>query len=70
MAVSREKKLEVVRRRERTAELYIQGRTQCEIAETLGVSQPTVCQDLQAIQKAWRELLVADTESTPAQAGA
>src|SRR5215510_13841168 len=60
MAVKRQKKVDIQRRRQQIAELFIQGRTQCEIAEALNVSQPTVSLDLKAIQKSWRESAIFD----------
>jgi DNA-binding transcriptional ArsR family regulator len=60
MPVPRGKKVDVLRRREEVAERYIRGQTQCEIAEALGVSQPTISYDLKAIQKAWRESAIFD----------
>lgn len=35
--------------------LYLQGKTQWEIKEIIGVSQGTVSNDLRALQKAWME---------------
>jgi hypothetical protein len=55
MPVTRAKKVDVLRRREHVADLYIQGHTQVAIAEKLGVKQPTISQDLTAIRKLWRE---------------
>ena len=54
------KKTDIARRREQVAELYVRGSTQCEIAAALGVSQPTVCFDLKAIQKHWKESAIFD----------
>jgi hypothetical protein len=48
------------RRRETVADLYIQGWTQAQIANHLSVSQPTVCADLKAVQKQWRESSIRD----------
>jgi hypothetical protein len=58
MPVKRAKKVDIVRRRDRVANLYVQGFTQCAIAEQLGVHQPTVCDDLKKIQRQWRESTV------------
>jgi hypothetical protein len=55
MPVTRAKKVDVLRRREHVADLYIQGHTQVAIAEKLGVKQPTISVDLTAIRKQWRE---------------
>lgn len=39
----------------RTGELYIQGKTQIQIAEIIGVSQGTISNDLKELQKRWKE---------------
>ncbi len=41
-----------------TAELYLAGRNQYEIAEIIGVSQGTISNDLKAIRVMWRERAV------------
>ena len=41
-----------------TAELYLAGRNQYEIAEVIGVSQGTISNDLKAIRAMWRERAV------------
>jgi DNA-binding NarL/FixJ family response regulator len=51
----------VLRRRLRVAELATQGRTQVEIADELGVSQPTISADLNEIRAQWREAAEAKT---------
>jgi transcriptional regulator with XRE-family HTH domain len=38
----------------------LQGKTQYEIAERLGVSQPTICRDLRAIRKLWIKESIKD----------
>jgi hypothetical protein len=58
MPVSRSKKLDVLRRREMVADLYVRGFTQTAIAEQVGVGQPRVCDDLKQIRKLWRESTV------------
>ena len=60
MPVSRVMKIALNQRREKVANLYIQGWTQAAIAEELQISQPTVCTDLRRIQEAWRESMVRD----------
>jgi hypothetical protein len=55
MPVTQAKRHEVLLRRNRVADLYIQGRTQVAIGEQLGIPQPTVSTDLTAIRKLWRE---------------
>jgi predicted transcriptional regulator len=51
----------VLQRRLRVAELAAQGRTQLEIALELGVSQPTICADLDEIHAQWRQAAGAET---------
>ena len=60
MPVARIKKVELNKRRERVADLYLHGKTQIEISEIVGVKQPTISQDLKKIQKQWRESAVRD----------
>jgi hypothetical protein len=42
-------------RRERVAGMYIEGKTQHQIAEVVGVSQMTISNDLKAIRETWKE---------------
>jgi hypothetical protein len=44
-------------------ELYLQGCTQSAIAEKLGIKQPTVCDDLARIRKAWEESQIRDYDA-------
>lgn len=46
-------------RRERVGQLHLQGKSQREIAEELGVSQPTVHRDLEVLSVQWQERAVA-----------
>lgn len=57
------KRTDIARRRAQVAELYVQGWTQAAIAEHLSVAQPTVCTDLQRIQKEWRDSRVRDFDA-------
>lgn len=50
----------VAERRVHVAKLYLEGKTQQEIADTFGINQSSVCRDLEAIRKMWRESAVAD----------
>jgi predicted transcriptional regulator len=50
----------LARRRAAVADLYIQGCYQADIAQQLGVSQPTVSNDIKAIQKEWRASAIRD----------
>jgi hypothetical protein len=54
------RRLEIVRRRQQVAELYVQGWSQMAIAEHLGISQATVCDDLKRIRNDWRQSAVRD----------
>jgi len=54
---------QIAQRRQRVAELYIKGWLQTAIAAELGISQPTVCQDLQAVRKQWRESSIRDFDA-------
>lgn len=47
--------LKIADRRTRVAALRLQGWTQTEIAEELGVSQPLICADIKEIDAEWRE---------------
>ena len=48
-------KISIAERRQRVARLCARKLTQREIARTLGVSQPTVCRDIEAIEQQWME---------------
>jgi hypothetical protein len=50
----------VLQRRLRVAEPAAQGRTQPEIADEVGVSQPTICADLKEIHGQWRKAAEAE----------
>lgn len=64
MSISRQRKLQVEQRQRQVAELTLKGHTQSEIAERLGVAQPTVSNDLKAIRAAWRQATSRDFEAT------
>ena len=49
------KREELATRRRKVAELRLQHWTESEIAEALGVSQPTISRDLAHIRDEWRE---------------
>lgn len=49
------KREELATRRRKVAELRLQHWTETEIAEALGVSQPTISRDLAHIREEWRE---------------
>jgi DNA-binding CsgD family transcriptional regulator len=60
MPVKSSKKLEILRRRQQIAELYVQRHTQATIAEKLAISQGTVSADIKAIRREWRNSMVRD----------
>jgi hypothetical protein len=53
-------RLELQQRRTTVARLYLQQRTQAEIAREVGVNQGTVCRDLKAIQAEWQRQRLDD----------
>lgn len=55
MPVSRQRKLEIEKRRLKVAELALKGCRQLEIAERLGVTQATVSLDLKHLRDEWRQ---------------
>ena len=60
MPGKRSKKVAIVQRRQQVADLYLQGYTQMAIAERLGLKQPMVSTDLQAVQGEWRASSIRD----------
>ena len=54
------KNLDILNRRHQVAQLYLQNWTQAQIAEQLGVRQPTISADLKQIREQWRESGVRD----------
>ncbi len=60
MPVTPNKKFEVIQRRQKVADFYVQGWTQTAIAAEVDVSQPTICEDLQQILHQWKESAVRD----------
>jgi len=58
---------ELARDRRRISELYLQGWLQVDIAAEVGVSQPTVSNDLKAIQKEWVKSTLIDFNEAKAQ---
>ena len=67
MPVSRAKKMEVMGRREKVADLYIQGHTQAAIATQLGVVQSIVSGDLQVVRQQWLESSVRNFDLARAE---
>ena len=58
---------ELTRDRRRIADLYLAGWTQTDIADELGVSQPTVSGDLKALQRDWLASSLIDFDAAKAQ---
>lgn len=56
----RNRNVSIAKRRQRVADLYIQGWTQMAIAAELGIAQATVSMDLKRVQQAWRESSIRD----------
>jgi len=57
------KKLEIEKRRLDVARVYSQGlHEQLEIAEKLGISQPTISRDLKVLKKRWMKEAVEDID--------
>jgi Putative ATPase subunit of terminase (gpP-like) len=54
------KNLDILNRRQQVAQLYLQNWTQAQIADQLGVRQPTISEDLKQIREQWRESGVRD----------
>ena len=63
MSVKPARKLEIVQRRQRVAELYLQGWQQDAIAKELTIRQPMVSEDLAKIRQAWRESAIRDFDA-------
>jgi hypothetical protein len=63
MSLSSQKKLAILDRRQRVADLALQGYQQAEIAGQLGVAQSTISADLRAIQKQWRQSALRDFDA-------
>jgi hypothetical protein len=64
---NRGKKLEIERRRQQVADLYMQRHAQAAIAERLGISQATISADLKRIRRQWRESTVRDFDLAQAE---
>jgi hypothetical protein len=60
MAASRHRRLQVLERRVKVADLYIKGWSQAMIAKECSISQPTICDDLAKIRADWRNSAIRD----------
>lgn len=63
MSVTASRKLVIVQRRQRVADMYLKGHGQMAIAAELGVRQSTVCSDLKYVGTAWRESAIRDFDA-------
>ncbi|HUY92897.1 MAG TPA: LuxR C-terminal-related transcriptional regulator [Pirellulales bacterium] len=64
MSISRQRKLQIEQRQRQVAEWTLKGHSQSEIAGRLGVTQPTVSNDLKTIRAAWRAATVRDFDAS------
>jgi len=62
----KQKEIEMAQRQEQVANLYLRQMSQMEIAETLGVSQQTISNDLAAIKRRWHQQATIKIESAKA----
>jgi len=60
-------KAQIARDRRRISDLYLQGWLQADIADTIGVSAPTVSRDLKALQADWLESALIDFNEAKAR---
>jgi hypothetical protein len=67
MPTTNSRKMELLHRRDRTAELYLAGRTQTAIAQELSVGVATVCRDLQWVRQQWLERAVRNFDEIKAE---
>lgn len=62
------KKEELLSRRAKVAKLYLEGWTQEQLGQQLGVTQQSISNDLKVLREEWREAAKEDTEDLHAQA--
>jgi len=63
MAGDKRTKAQKLKDRQKIARLRLFGKTQQQIAQDLGLSQPTVARDLKVIEAEWQESAKADIDS-------
>ncbi|MBC7855847.1 MAG: hypothetical protein IAF94_20660 [Pirellulaceae bacterium] len=63
MAVGAVRKLEILKRRQRVAELRLQGWSQSAIADELQIRQATISGDLKTVERSWRESAIRDFDA-------
>lgn len=57
----------IAHRRQEASRLYLEGKTQLEIAEQLGVNQSVISRDLQFLRSLWRRVAVENVEEVMSQ---
>jgi len=62
MTVSAQKRTEIEHRRRQVAQLYLRKVTQEEIAQKLGISQPTVSRDIYYLSQRWQQEALGDMD--------
>jgi len=67
MAVGVVRKLEILKRRQRVAELRLQGWSQSAIADELQIRQATISSDLKTVERSWRESAIRDFDAAREQ---
>lgn len=63
----RRTRLEILRDRSRISELHIKGRLQWEIAQELGLTQPTISKELAKASQEWKRQCVVNIEQAKAE---
>ena len=63
MAAPKRSHHQIAKDRQQISRLYLEGLTQYEIAERMGVSQPQISYDLAAIRRAWVEATTLDLDA-------
>lgn len=62
MNISPVRKLQIEKRRQQVADLYLQGWSQAAIAQSLQVTQWTISEDLKHVREMWRNSAIRDFE--------
>jgi hypothetical protein len=63
MSVKPARKLAIVQRRQKVADLFLQGWSQDAIGRELGISQPQVAGDLKKVRESWRQSAIRDFDA-------
>ena len=67
MSGKRRSKSQLVRDRRRIADMYLQGKTQAAIAESVGIDQSTVSRDIAALHSDWKASALIDIDEAKAR---